>query len=202
MQASRRELEKQEQLLKEFQLQRKVKATVVPTEDVKVREMLRLLKEPVTLFGEREMERRDRLKRLLAEKEAEGEELPDVAPYLGQPRVVEETVAEAQELFYTEGSEELRRARLDIAQFSLERAKHRIAGAKRRRQDPIADQVSDIILEKKRLTLSLGIVEPVKGTTMGLRVRFLTLDLGHQCQSHIKPFQICSYVQFWRQRQF
>lgn len=39
---------------------------VVPVLDVDVRATLRKLGEPVTLFGEREMERRERLRRLLA----------------------------------------------------------------------------------------------------------------------------------------
>jgi hypothetical protein len=54
-QASRRDRDEQEKLLAEFELRRKIRATLVPTDDGKVREMLRQLQEPITLFGEREV---------------------------------------------------------------------------------------------------------------------------------------------------
>ena len=41
--------------MREIELRRKMKATVVPTNDADVRRMLRQLGEPVTLFGEREV---------------------------------------------------------------------------------------------------------------------------------------------------
>ena len=57
MQAARREKEEQEKLLREFEMRRKVRSTVVPTDDGKVRTLLRQLGEPVTLFGEKEVRR-------------------------------------------------------------------------------------------------------------------------------------------------
>ncbi len=48
-------MRKQEELMKEIELRRKMKATVVPTNDQEVRRMLRQLREPITLFGEREV---------------------------------------------------------------------------------------------------------------------------------------------------
>ena len=41
--------------VKDFELKRKMKVTVVPTDDVKVRQMLRQLGEPITIFGEKEV---------------------------------------------------------------------------------------------------------------------------------------------------
>jgi U4/U6 small nuclear ribonucleoprotein PRP4 len=41
--------------VKEFELKRKMKATVVPTDDLKVRQMLRQMGEPITFFGEKEV---------------------------------------------------------------------------------------------------------------------------------------------------
>lgn len=55
LQSARREREEQEKMLAEFELRRKIRATLVPTDDGKVREMLRQIGEPVTLFGEREV---------------------------------------------------------------------------------------------------------------------------------------------------
>lgn len=43
--------------MREIELRRKMKATVVPTADSEVRRMLRQLGEPITLFGEREVRR-------------------------------------------------------------------------------------------------------------------------------------------------
>ena len=54
-QSSIREKEAQEALLRDFELKRKIKSTVVPTDDGKVRQMLRQLGEPITLFGEKEV---------------------------------------------------------------------------------------------------------------------------------------------------
>ena len=119
MQASNAERLEQEKLLQEYELKRKAKSVVVPTDDAKVRSMLRSLNEPVTLFGEREvrpmqlrgqlgrallacsmartgchaqrkqrcsqlmlcflvmqMERRERLRRLIAQQEVELAEAP------------------------------------------------------------------------------------------------------------------------------
>jgi U4/U6 small nuclear ribonucleoprotein PRP4 len=55
VQAARAEKEQQEKLLAEFEMRRRMMGTVVPTEDAKVRGLLRQLGEPVTLFGEREV---------------------------------------------------------------------------------------------------------------------------------------------------
>jgi hypothetical protein len=55
LQASRRQQEEQEKLLRDFELRRRIRSTVVPTDDGKVRTMLRALGEPITLFGEREV---------------------------------------------------------------------------------------------------------------------------------------------------
>ncbi|KAF8062934.1 hypothetical protein HT031_003773 [Scenedesmus sp. PABB004] len=128
--ASMREREEQEKLLREFEMRRRIRGTVVPTDDGKVRAMLRALGEPITLFGEKEMERRERLRKVLAEREAAGEGAPDGAPLIGQ--VVVEEVVMQRELFYTEGSDGLVAARRAIAAWSLPRAAARLADARAR----------------------------------------------------------------------
>ena len=45
----------QEAVIKEVELKWRMKQTVVPTDDTKVKQMLRQIGEPVTLFGEREV---------------------------------------------------------------------------------------------------------------------------------------------------
>ena len=76
------------------------------------------------------MERRERLRRAVAEQDAALAE----APLMGQ--IVVEELAARTELFYTEGSDELKSVRGDLAQFSLKRAHQRIGAAKRRRDEP------------------------------------------------------------------
>lgn len=195
--------------MKEIELRRKMKATVVPTNDQEVRRMLRQLREPITLFGEREvsegcgpghapghmaddlavamvaiavlctacspckrfascrpvpcsradprsllppppllpartqMERRDRLRKMLA-----GMDEQQAVAALGPPTDFEMAEAElavavpSTEVFYTEGSQQLRAARHDVAQFSLRRAALRLAAARRRRSDPDEDEAA------------------------------------------------------------
>ncbi|EFN58103.1 hypothetical protein CHLNCDRAFT_20357 [Chlorella variabilis] len=136
-------MRKQEELMKEIELRRKMKATVVPTNDQEVRRMLRQLREPITLFGEREMERRDRLRKMLA-----GMDEQQAVAALGPPTDFEMAEAElavavpSTEVFYTEGSQQLRAARHDVAQFSLRRAALRLAAARRRRSDPDEDEAA------------------------------------------------------------
>ena len=54
----------------EFENRRRQRALAVTTDDKEVRRQLRELGEPMTLFGEKEMERRDRLRKHLAELDA------------------------------------------------------------------------------------------------------------------------------------
>lgn len=47
--------ERQQEILKDFEMRRKVQATVVPTDPMQVKNLLRELDEPITIFGEREV---------------------------------------------------------------------------------------------------------------------------------------------------
>jgi hypothetical protein len=55
LQASNRERLEQEKKIKEYELKKKAATVVVPTDDGRVRQMLRQLNEPITVFGEREV---------------------------------------------------------------------------------------------------------------------------------------------------
>ncbi|EJD07698.1 WD40 repeat-like protein [Fomitiporia mediterranea MF3/22] len=94
----------------------------VPTDDARVRARLREIGEPITLFGERPADRRDRLKYVLSQiSVARGGDLPDLESESESDE--EETVEE----FYTPGSFELLEARRRIAEFSIPRAQKRVA---------------------------------------------------------------------------
>jgi len=92
------------------------RSLAVPTDDAKVRQRLRQLGQPITLFGERRPDRRERLREELVKegqrREQEGEEAESV--------VSEESEEEEQEEeFFTEGTDALLRARQSIARTSL-----------------------------------------------------------------------------------
>ena len=63
--------ERHEAILADFESRRKARALSIPTDDGAVRKKLRELGEPMTLFGEKQMERRDRLRMLLAKMDAD-----------------------------------------------------------------------------------------------------------------------------------
>ncbi|CAK0746230.1 hypothetical protein CVIRNUC_001676 [Coccomyxa viridis] len=130
----------QEEAIKQVDLRRRMRATVVPVIDADVRDTLRQLGEPVTLFGEQEMERRARLRKLLAAMDED-----EKVEKLGAPEPEQYVEAQVQtEKFYTEGSPALKAARLQIAHWSLERAMDRISSAKRKRESPDEDEVAEI----------------------------------------------------------
>ncbi|THH05048.1 hypothetical protein EW145_g5074 [Phellinidium pouzarii] len=105
-------------LLDELERKKKARSMAVPTDDGRVRARLREMGEPITLFGERPADRRDRLIYVLSQiNAARG----DVSPAIESESNLdgeEETVEE----FYTPGSIELLEARRRIAEFSLPRS--------------------------------------------------------------------------------
>lgn len=116
-------------------------AVQVPTSDDQVRQKLRSIGEPITLFGEGRAERRDRLRELLTDQQdaldADGDVvLPDVSE-----EKQDGGVDDNQEEFYTEGSQELLDARQDIARFSLRRARRKIEYQKAEHSIPLRTHV-------------------------------------------------------------
>lgn len=113
-------------LLSQFDRKRRVAATVVPTDDGKVRAQLRAMGEPITLFGESKGDRRDRLRELVTTAaEDDGEEDTSMVD-------ADEPPPDQEEEFYAEGTQALLDARRTIARYSLPRAQARVA---RQRED-------------------------------------------------------------------
>ncbi|KAJ7968151.1 Wd40 repeat protein-u4/u6 small nuclear ribonucleoprotein prp4 [Quillaja saponaria] len=140
--------ERQEKAMQELMMKRRAAALAVPTNDMAVRARLRRLGEPITLFGEREMERRDRLRMIMAKLDAEGqlEKLMKIheeeeAAGIAREDADEETI---QYPFYTEGSKALLDARIDIAKYSFSRAALRLQRARRKRDDPDEDMDAEL----------------------------------------------------------
>ncbi|KAF8906296.1 WD40-repeat-containing domain protein [Gymnopilus junonius] len=108
-------------ILDELERKKKARAMAVPTDDNRVRARLREIGEPITLFGERAADRRDRLIYVLSQiNAARGDEAMHVEEESSESE-------EEEEEFYSPGSLELLEARRRIAEFSLPRAQKRIA---------------------------------------------------------------------------
>lgn len=103
----------------------------VPTDDNRVRLRLREIGEPITLFGERPVDRRDRLRELLTDlaerQDAAAGDMDEAMMDAEDMEAGADEEVEQQEEFYTEGTDALLKARRDMAQFSLPRAKARVA---------------------------------------------------------------------------
>ncbi|KAM0879679.1 hypothetical protein ACQ4PT_034071 [Festuca glaucescens] len=144
--------ERHERAVQELLQRRRAYAMAVPTNDSAVRARLRRLGEPITLFGEREMERRDRLRGLMVRLEADGQvDRLLRAQEDDQGAAADDEYAEQiQYPFFTEGTKELLQARVDIAHYSLPRAKARVERAKRRLADPDEDPDAEADLVVKQ----------------------------------------------------
>ena len=118
--------------MSQFDRKRRAAAIAVPTDDGKVRQQLRSIGEPVTLFGEGPGDRRDRLRELLTRRaEIEGGQDGEGNIMMQDADLEdEEDQGDQDEEFYTEGIPELLESRHAIARYSLPRAKDRIANQK------------------------------------------------------------------------
>ncbi|KAF5387298.1 hypothetical protein D9757_005758 [Collybiopsis confluens] len=111
-------------ILDELERKKKARSIAVPTDDNRVKARLREIGEPITLFGERPADRRDRLKYVLSQiNAARGDDVMQVDEESSDDSDEEEEESE----FYTPGSLELLEARRKIAEYSLPRAQKRIA---------------------------------------------------------------------------
>ncbi|KAI0731332.1 U4/U6 snRNP-specific spliceosomal protein [Earliella scabrosa] len=110
-------------ILDELERKKKARSLAVPTDDNKVKARLREIGEPITLFGERPPDRRDRLIYVLSQiNAARGDDTMQV----DEESSSEESEEEVEE-FYTPGSLELLEARRYMAEYSLPRAQKRVA---------------------------------------------------------------------------
>eukprot|EP00054_Salpingoeca_dolichothecata_P004205 m.29833 g.29833 ORF g.29833 m.29833 type:complete len:523 (+) comp14416_c0_seq1:3-1571(+) len=125
------EVDRHESLLAEFERRKQARNIAVPTDDNLVKARLRDLEEPITLFGEDAADRRDRLKDLLSRLGDDERAKLASSTITSLPQKQEET----KELWYHEGPDELKLARLFLAQYSIPRAKARLAQARQKRAE-------------------------------------------------------------------
>lgn len=148
--------EKASAILSQFSRKRRAAAIPVPTDDGRVRTRLRELGEPITLFGEDAGDRRDRLRELLAQQAEQQDAAAGAEEGTGDVQMMEgeaeeEDEGEQEEEFYTEGMQELLDARRSIAQFSLPRAKARVARQKEESTIPLRTHIKHRKAIKEKL---------------------------------------------------
>ncbi|KAG0252373.1 hypothetical protein BG011_007014 [Mortierella polycephala] len=124
--SSKRARDQHLEMMEMFERKKRARTVAVPTEDKKVREKLRELGEPVCLFGEDNMDRRSRLRELLA-KEAAVEGMDEKMASGDEENEEGESDEEEEGEVYTKGTESLLKVRQDIAHYSLPKAAERVA---------------------------------------------------------------------------
>lgn len=112
-----------EDAVRAFEVKASQRQMAVPTGDAQVKAKLREFGEPVCIFGEGPFERRDRLRTIMAGR---------TAPTMDVKR--HEATGD-EDLFYTEGVEELLEARVKIAEWSVPRANQRLVRERRQRAE-------------------------------------------------------------------
>ena len=134
--------------LRDFAHRRTVRSIAAPTNDVLVRQRLRELSHPITLFGERPQARRERLLSLLATLTAEAKTLTASPPH---PL----PVATAESAYRSVGSAQLRTARLAITRFSSANAVARLQRLSVAGDDTTNSHASDQRFKSFRPTASV-----------------------------------------------
>jgi len=99
----------------------------IPANDEDVKKKLREMGQPICLFGENAVDRRERLKKEVLEIVMKEGKIPEAFIKTKTYEKVEEN-----EVFYTEGSIELKEARMEIAKFSIPRSAYRIELSKKK----------------------------------------------------------------------
>ncbi|KAK0881408.1 hypothetical protein LTR87_004746 [Friedmanniomyces endolithicus] len=134
----------------EFARKRKAASLAVPTDDNRVRQELRSRGEPITLFGERPEDRRDRLRELLYREQEGGADDEDASMRDADEEGGEKDDEEEGE-FYTQGSDALFEARKDVARYTLPKAKRRILRQRLESAIPVQTHVRHRKAIKERL---------------------------------------------------
>jgi len=117
---------RQEELMKALEVKHRARVMTVPTNDVMVMKRLRENGEPICLFGEKAPARRERLRAILARISVE-KGLGEIKDEKKEVVMMDTTTTEVRKkAFRTEGSAQLKEARLNMAKMALERAKQRI----------------------------------------------------------------------------
>lgn len=164
---SKKEREKYNEVIRQMEVKRRARMMTVPTNDKDVKKKLREMGDPICLFGEKAPERRERLREILAKKAVAGEiSLSVTSTGLAIPgstgttdggasAVVEDIPIDpslVKKEYFTEASNDLKDARVQMLRFSSVKAKERLEKEKAHIQRIEADTLE----EEKRLAALVG----------------------------------------------
>lgn len=136
----------QAEALAEFEKRKRARTIQVSTDDSEIKANLRHLGEPICLFGEGPAERRERLRKLLAEL---GESA--IQKKKEEKRIEQKKKEQDNITWYHEGPQSLKEARLWIAQYSIPRAKERIKKQKAEKLLPTTQKTAEVQHLQKRI---------------------------------------------------
>jgi hypothetical protein len=151
------EQQRHAEALRKYEARARARTVIVPTAIEDVKRQLREMGHPITLFGETAMDRRERLREVIAALELDDEELQRLQAIINQrtgagagagdggqaanrpaaaasaPGAPQPPAHQQREIVYSSASQSLIDARRFIADYSFERAHTRIANTKRAR---------------------------------------------------------------------
>ncbi|TKR63309.1 hypothetical protein L596_027154 [Steinernema carpocapsae] len=123
-------------VLREFDRRKRARNLTLPTDDYQVKMLLRKCNEPICLFGEDILDRRERLRTLLSTLD-EGDVSKILRSDAGPQRSQQQTTEDDATTWYHKATcgDALRECRVRIADYSLPRAKERLAEARRKSEN-------------------------------------------------------------------
>ncbi|VDM51037.1 unnamed protein product [Toxocara canis] len=138
------------EVMAEFERRRRARTLTLPTDDGHVKLLLRKLNEPICLFGEDKLDRKERLRTILSTMPED-----EVTRILHSPDDADQVQQRDTSTWYHKGPAALRDARVTIADFSLTRAAQRLAKAREEANRP-AHQTAVAVQEMHRWVASLS----------------------------------------------
>lgn len=147
-------------LIAELDRKAAARKLALPTNDLEVRRRLRAHGQPITLFGEKREDRRERLRSvIMAQREAQGLD-SEMESEEESGDEDEEDEEDKEEEFYTEGDDALEQARRWLTAYSMPRTKQRIQRQRQEAAMPLArilDARKGVFAELKVGVLSLKV---------------------------------------------
>jgi U4/U6 small nuclear ribonucleoprotein PRP4 len=125
------EEKEREEVAEMFKRKQIAKTIIIPISDPEVKQKLREFEKPICLFGEKQVDRRERLRKEIEDIVIEKGEIPEILTYTKKTGKQDEKI-EDNEVFYTEGIPELKACRMEMAKYSIPRSAFRIELAKKK----------------------------------------------------------------------
>ncbi|KAM9969409.1 hypothetical protein ACTFIR_001244 [Dictyostelium discoideum] len=171
---TKRSQEQHQKVLDEYERKKRAKQVIVPTIDNLVKLKLRELLEPIILFGEKPEHRRSRLREILIERN-----IIDGTPLLISNKKEQEEQEQLEdndeENFLTEGTEELKTARINISIYSLKKSQQRLLHLKKQREIELSIQKENDNLknqfeekQQKRIQKKLRLHQQLENDNMNI----------------------------------